>query len=347
MQLVTGGSGYFGSYLVKYLTARQIPVRVLDLYDAADRSPDVEFVQGDIRSLQIIKTALEGVDVVHHNVAMVPLSKDKEAFWSVNYEGTNNLLQQCREIGVKKIIHMSSSAVYGIPQHNPVDETQIPYPGESYGMSKLAAEDLCRQYVEMGLDITIIRPRTIMGHGRLGIMQILFDWIYRGRPVPVFDRGENKYQFLHAEDLADACLRAAQRPGSSLYHIGAEHFGSMRDTLQELIIYACSNSKLVSLPLRPAEAMMNLTSVLGVSPLGAYHAMMYGRSMYFDLSKAKLELGWQPRFSNAEMFAQSYDWYVANRLSLKDASGASQHRRPVDKGILSLVNWCLQVLPGI
>jgi nucleoside-diphosphate-sugar epimerase len=74
-----------------------------------------------------------------------------------------------------------------------------------------------------------------MGHRRLGIMQILFEWIRQGAAVPVLDGGRNTYQFIHGDDLAEACLAAADRPGSADYNIGAAEFGTMRETLQGLI----------------------------------------------------------------------------------------------------------------
>lgn len=339
--LVTGGSGYFGSLLVHMLRQRDIPVRVFDLNDADDRPAEVEFVRGDIRDMEAVRKACAGCEVVHHNVAMVPLAKDRDAFWSVNEGGTKNLLESCLDAGVGKVISMSSSAVFGVPPKNPVDNTVEPHPKEEYGRAKLAGEVLCRQYIERGLDVTIVRPRTIMGHGRLGIMQILFEWIRKGQNVPVFGRGDNVYQFVHSDDLADACIRAAARQGPSVYNIGAAEFGTMRQTLAGLLEHAGTGSKIVSVPMNPAVWGMKLTSAVGLSPLGAYHSLMYGRSMYFDIEPARRELGWEPKFSNIEMFCQSYDWYLENREKILASSGGSHHRSPVKQGILSSVGRVL------
>ncbi len=341
LHLVTGGSGYFGSLLVAKLLERGERVRVFDILDATDRPDRVEFIKGDIRDKQAVKDAVSGASVVHHNVAMVPLAKDKDAFWSVNSNGTLNLLEAARSTGVSKVVYTSSSAVFGVPEQLPVDEYVTPRPAEAYGKAKLAGEEMCWRFADNGLDVSIIRPRTIMGHGRLGIMQILFDWVREGRNIPVFDGGANKYQFVHADDLAEACMLAAERPGPRAYNIGADRFGTMRQTLQSLVDHAGTGSRVRSVPSAPAVAAMKLTSTLGLSPLGAYHSLMYGQDMYFDGSRARTELGWAPRYSNEEMFCESYDWYLQHRDEVLAQTAASHHRSPVKQGILAAVSRLL------
>jgi nucleoside-diphosphate-sugar epimerase len=338
LHLVTGGSGYFGLLLIERLRQEGHRARIFDINDAEDRPPDAEFIRGDIRDAAAVRRACEGADVVHHNVALVPLAKDKEAFWSVNRDGTRILLEACREAGVRKVMHTSSSAVFGVPERNPVDETMTPHPREDYGRAKLAAEELCHEATGRGLDVTIIRPRTIMGHGRLGIMQIIFEWVRLGRNVPVFSGGTNVYQFVHADDLARAVIAAAERPGPAVYNVGAEKFGTMRETLQGLVDHAGTGSRVVSVPMAPAVLGMKVTSALGLSPLGPYHALMYGRSMYFDVSRIKKDTGWSARYDNVEMFCESYDWYLTHREEVMTRTGASHHRSPVRQGILDWVS---------
>ena len=341
LHLVTGGSGYFGCLLVDRLLAAGHRVRTFDINDADSRPAEIDFVRGDVRNPAEIQAACAGVSVVHHNVALVPLAKDVDAFWAVNRDGTRNVLQAALDCGVRKVINTSSSAVFGVPPSNPVLEDMKAEPGEEYGRAKLAAEDLCLRYSSEGLDVSIIRPRTIMGHGRLGIMQILFEWVRLGRNIPVLGAGDNVYQFVHADDLADACIRAAERPGFRVYHIGAKRFGSMRETLQGLIEHAGTGSRIRSVPMSPAIIAMNLTSALGVSPLGPYHALMYGRSMYFDTSRAEQELGWTARYGNVEMFRESYDWYLEHREEVFGRENASHHSSPVKQGVLDLVSRLL------
>jgi nucleoside-diphosphate-sugar epimerase len=341
VHLVTGGAGYFGSLLVSRLHAQGHPVRIFDLADAEERPAGVEMVRGDICDRDAVARACEGVAVVHHNVALVPLAKDRAAFFAVNEGGTRNLLEASARAGVRKVVYTSSSAVFGVPERNPVTEDMEPHPQEAYGRAKLAGERLCRAHAERGLDVAIVRPRTILGHGRLGIMQILFEWVRLGRNVPVLGRGDNLYQFVHADDLADACIRAAERPGFRIYHVGAAEFGTMRETLEALVAHAGTGSRVRSVPMAPAVLGMRLASALGLSPLGPYHALMYGRSMYFDVRRAREELGFAPRWSNVAMLCESYDWYVAHRDAVLARGGASHHRSAVRQGVLGLVSRLL------
>lgn len=344
--LVTGGAGYFGTLLVQRLHERGIAVRIFDINRPDHVPPGVEVVQGDVRDAAAVMRACDNVDVIHHNVALVPLARDKEGFWSVNEGGTRTVLEAARAAGVRKVVHMSSSAVYGAPDRNPVTEDTTPRPGEEYGKAKLAAEAVCREFRGRGADITIIRPRTIMGHGRLGIMQMLFEWVRRGDAIPVLGGGRNTYQFVHADDLADACLLAADRGGSTDYNIGADTFGTMVETLRGLVRHAQTQTRIVSVPMWPAATATLIAGRLGLSPLGPYHALMYGRSMWFDTSKARAELGFQPRFSNIDMFCQSYDWYVAHREETLAKRSGSPHNTAVKQRALRLLPSLLALLPA-
>jgi nucleoside-diphosphate-sugar epimerase len=340
--LVTGGAGYFGELLVRKLIETGATVRIFDLHRPNPPIPGVEVVQGDIRDRAAISAASADCDVIFHNVAQVPLAKNRELFRSVNRGGTENMLRAALDQRVKKVIYTSSSAVFGVPRSNPVTEATPPSPQEDYGRAKLAGEQLCHDFAARGLDVSIIRPRTIMGHGRLGIFQILFEWIHQGRNVPVLSGGSNRYQFVHADDLAEACILASRRAGAETYNCGTDRFGSMREVLEHLCRFAGTGSRVRSVPMAPMLAGMKVCSALGLSPLGPYHALMYGRSMYFDIAKAQRQLNWHPRYSNNEMFVESYQWYAAHRETvLRGSAGASHHQSAVKQGALSVLRWLL------
>jgi nucleoside-diphosphate-sugar epimerase len=338
--LITGGSGYFGSVLAEAALANGDDVRIFDLNPPAPSLAAADFVAGDIRDRTAVRAACNGADVVLHNVAQVPLAKDRALFDAVNVGGTANLLVAARTAGVAKVVHTSSSAVFGIPEHNPVTEDSPCRPLEAYGRAKLRAELLCRDAVASGLDVTIVRPRTVLGHGRLGVIALLFEFVADGAPVFVLGDGSNRYQLVHANDLADACLRAGRRPGAAVYNVGAVDFGTMRETLQALVDHAQTGSRVRALPVAPARFVMRGLAALGLAPFAPYHWLLYSESLYFDVTRARTELDWEPRHSNASMIIESYEWFLAHR---RDESGSarSHHQSPVRPGLVR----ALKLLP--
>jgi nucleoside-diphosphate-sugar epimerase len=231
--------------------------------------------------------------------------------------------------------------VFGAPPRNPVTETDEPRPAEDYGAAKLAGEGLCREAAAGGLDVSILRPRTLLGPGRLGIFQLLFEWVREGSNIPVLGRGDNVYQFVDVRDFAQAALAAAGRAGPETYHIGTDRYSTMRATLEALCRHAGTGSKVRSVPAWPGEVFLKVAGGLGLSPTGPYHALMYGRSLYFDVAKAKAELGWRPLRSNEEALIDSYKWYLAHRDEVLAGRGGSAHQRKVAPKLLGLARHLL------
>tara|TARA_B100000427_G_C15517998_1_gene599067 strand:+ start:942 stop:1970 length:1029 start_codon:yes stop_codon:yes gene_type:complete len=338
--IITGGSGYFGECLINYLNKKDIKTYSLDINQPANKKNITEFLHLNVLDLKDNLSFLKDKDVLFHCVANVPLAKNKKLFYKNNVEGTIAVLDACLKTGIKKVVILSSSAVYGIPNSNPVDENTLPKPMEEYGKAKLESEKICFREKYKSIDISIIRPRTILGHGRLGIFEILFDWIKQGYNIPVLNGGNNIYQFIHADDLANACFLSTNTKGINIFNCGTDNYSSIKDVLEYLCTHAKTGSKVKSLPMWIIEPLMKISSTLNISPLAPYHSLMYGRSLYFDNKKIK-RLGWKSMYSNNQMFIESYEYYLKNYEYMINDSILSDHKKKVKRKILNVIKYII------
>ncbi len=338
MNLITGGSGFIGIHIARQLLARGEAVRIVDLAAPTGDLPQGqwEFVRADVRDRARVIEACRGVQRVFHIAALVPISKAGRAFWDVNVGGTRNVLDGAMRHGVRKVLHMSSSAVLGVRRPSPLDETAPLDPIGLYARSKADGEALCLDYRQRGLDISIVRPRTVVGPGRLGIFSILFDWIRAGKTLYIIGPGTNRIQFVEVSELADACIRMTERTSNEIFHIGTDRFGTLRDDLEALIARAQSRSKIRSLPASLAIPALRGLDALRLSPLADWHYYTYHKDFFFDVDKARALLDWHPRLSNAEALGASYDWYLSNLGSVHRQTGTT-HRTWLRQGILRLL----------
>ncbi len=332
--LITGGSGFIGNLAARRLRARGEQVRLLDLWEDTSRPADIEFLRGSVTDPECVATAMQGIDVVHHNAALVAQTSAGARYWDVNLGGTRIVAEAAAKVGVRAFIHVSTTAVYGIPPAGPITAATPMAPIEPYGRSKLAGEqaahDICQAN---GIPLITIRPRATLGAGRLGIFQILFEWIRENRSIYVIGNGHNRMQFIHAHDLMDFYMLAldSRRPGT--YNVGTDVFGTLREDLDELIGYARSTSRVQSVPPVLAVNALRILYTLGISPLVPWHYRTYHHDCYFDVAPL-LALGWRPRYSNAAMLHESYDWYCSSGPTTFQAS---PHRSPLGQGVLGLV----------
>jgi len=335
--LVTGGSGFLGNLIARRLLARGEQVRILDLWEDPSRPADIEYIQCDIRDSDGVAKAMSGIDVVHHNVALVPLTKSGDLFREVNVEGSRIAAQQAAAAGVKCFIHMSSSALFGVPDKCPITNDTPLHPIEIYGRGKLAGELAVRSVADKAnLPLVVIRPRTILGEGRLGIFQILFEWIKENCNVYVIGSGDVKFQFVHAHDLMDFYMLALDSGKPGIYNVGAERFGTLRQGLENLVSFAKSTSKVKSLPQSLTIGTLRVLDLLKLSPLAPWHYLTYHKAFHFDVTPL-LEMGWKPRYSNDEMFVESYTWFIEHYDRLAAEKAGSAHRRPVREKALWLL----------
>jgi nucleoside-diphosphate-sugar epimerase len=332
---ISGGAGFLGLHLTRRLIADGHSVRTLDRVPLDEPGLDgrVEELLGDVR---VESDARALVPVLVHSAAALPIQVTRAAIRSVNVEGTAVTLAAAREAGVRRVVLVSSTAVYGVPERHPIHEDDPLVGVGHYGESKIEAERLCAAFARRGLETVVVRPKTFVGPERLGVFEILFDWIREGRRIPILGDGGNRYQLLAVEDLVEAVVRCFDGPvaGEAL-NVGAGGFGTVRDDLQALIDHAGSSSRLRPVPARPAEISLRALEVARLSPLAEWHYRTAHKDSFVSIDKARAVLGWEPRLSNAETLCATYDWYLAHRDDLRAAG--TTHRVPWDQRALGLL----------
>ena len=337
VHLVTGGSGFVGSSISRLLIERGETVRILDTWRADDQPDEVEFIQPDITDAATVEHAMRGIDYVHHNAALVPLAKAGKRFHKVILGGTNIALRAALRADVRMFAFMSTSAVFGGLKTMPITNDTRRQAIKTYGRAKLLAESKALEARDEGLLVSIIRPHTVIGTGRLGIFEILFEWIRDGANIYVIGDGNNLFQFIHVDDLSEVSIQSCLQEKSGFFNVGTDRFGTLRQDLAALIRHAGTSSRIKSLPFGPTAFALTILDKLRLSPLGPFHYLTYHRPFYFDSSPIHDALGWRPKYGNQDMLIGAYDWFV-NQYSESGASGgASLHRNPVKKGILKLV----------
>ncbi|WIG58581.1 MAG: UDP-glucose 4-epimerase [Ktedonobacterales bacterium] len=338
--LVTGGAGFLGSLLSETLAQHGHEVVILDrIYDTA-LAERFAFAQVDLRQPEAVEAAFQQhgpFDGVFHVAAMLAHAiKDKRDLIDSNVMGTRTIARAAVSHGVQHLVYTSSNCVVGKPFSQPVKEDDRINPLEIYGVTKWHGEQELEQFKDR-INITMIRCPTIMAGGRLGLLSILYEFIYEGRKVWILGDGSNRYQFIAAEDLIDAMERAIAYPGFHLFNIGSDDVPTLRGMYESVITHAGTKARVARLPKPPAVAAMRMLHLLGMSPLGPYHYKMLAESFVFDTTRIKSELGWRPTRTNTQMLIDAYDWYVQHYDEIYRGGERSAHRQPVKLQALALI----------
>jgi dTDP-glucose 4,6-dehydratase len=322
--IIIGGEGFTGRILTQRLAAAGKQVLVCDIGRGATQSDhQAAFERVDIRDMTSVRTvALGPDDVVYHLAARqyherVPAKRRDAYFDEVNVAGTRNILAHMAASGCHRMVFFSTDMVYGLPQAIPVERNHQRSPLGPYGASKRKAEDLCMASRRDGMSITILRPRLILGPGRLGVLQTLFNLIRRGLPVPLIGNGANQYQMVSVFDCADAavCAVDAGLPNAE-YNLGSKNPPSSRSLLQELIDAVGSRSLLVSTPARPMKALLSVLDAIGLTVLYPEQFLIADRNYLVDTRATEQELGWVAKFNDYEMMMEAFREYVALKRPL-------------------------------
>lgn len=334
--LITGGTGFLGLHLCGHLRSLGHDVVAFDIADVPEEEQisGITYIKGDICHRPDVEGALRGVDYVVHCAAALALAPPAEID-AVNVGGTRTLLQACAARRVKRLVYVSSTAVYGMPRYHPIFEDANLDPMGAYGIAKATAERLCLE--QRDIESIIIRPKSFIGTGRLGIFQILFDWIECGKKIYVLGSGANRFQLMAVDDLVSAIALAACRgKGGEVYNVGASEFGTVNDDVGALLAYADSGSRIVHIPSAPAKFALGALERLHLSPVYRWVYDTADQDSYVSIDKAQRELGWMPQYSNAQILIKTYQWYLDRGKVLAQATGTS-HRVAWKQGALKIL----------
>ncbi|MFZ1279981.1 MAG: NAD-dependent epimerase/dehydratase family protein, partial [Ignavibacteriaceae bacterium] len=284
---------------------------------------------------QKVKEAVTGQDIIVHTAAALPLYKPEDIY-STDIDGTRNLLEAAQENKIKRFIHISSTAVYGIPDHHPLLETDKLDGVGPYGKAKILAEEECIKFRQKGMVVPILRPKSFIGPERLGVFDLLFDWAQDGKGFPMIGNGKNRYQLLDVEDLCQAIYLTAtldEKIVNDVFNIGAKQFTTMREDYQAVLDVAGFGKKIVGLPEKPIIFTLRFLEALKLSPLYKWVYETASKDSFVSIEKAEKILGYKPSFSNKDALIRNYKWYIEHRSEFINKDGVS-HRVPWKQGIL-------------
>ena len=344
--LITGGAGFLGYHLAHYLSERGVQIALLDIasYEESEYPPGTEFYRGDVRDREAVRQVMEQVRPrwVIHGAAALPLWKRQDIF-TTNVDGTRIVLEEAFRAGAERVAHVSSTAVYGVPLKHPIEEGD-PLEGVGpYGESKIEAERVCLEFREKGHIVPIIRPKTFIGPARLGVFQILYDWVESGARIPMIGNGRNRYQLLEVSDLCEAywlvCTVDATQANDT-FNIGAERFQTVREDIQALCDFAGSGARPMGTPAALVKLILRILEQLKLSPLYKWVYETADKDSFVSVERAKAKLGWSARYSNAEALIRSYQWYLEHATGLEVGTGVT-HRVAWEQGALKLFKWLL------
>ena len=339
--LVTGGSGFLGINLIRFLRTKGVDeIRVLDIADfdyPEKNEPWLKFTLGDVRDIPAVEKVTEGCDVVVHCAAALPLYSEKDIY-TTEVDGSKNVLNAARKFNLDRHVQISSTAVYGVPKKHPIYETDPMVGVGPYGHAKIEAEEACRAARKEGYCVPIIRPKSFIGPERLGVFALFYDWAYTGHGFPMIGSGNNRYQLMDVEDLCEAIWAAMTYPKDVVnteFNIGAKDFTTMREDYQAVLDKAGYGKKIRGTPVKPIVFILRVLEALKLSPLYPWVYETASTDSFVSIEKAERLLDFKPKYSNKDALIRNYEWYVAHLSEFAGKSGVS-HRVPWKQGLLAV-----------
>ncbi len=337
--LITGGAGFLGINLIRYLLNKGWDVTSLDVaeFTFSEVKDRIRICKGDVRDKDFVMRAMKDIDVVVHAAAALPL-ESRQDILSTEVDGTRNVMDAAFQCKIERVVHISSTAVYGIPDHHPLLEGDRLEGVGPYGQAKIMAEEVCREYRDKGLCVSVLRPKTFVGPDRLGVFALLYEWAYEGKNFPLLGSGKNKYQLLDVEDLCQAIYLASTVEKSCVndtFNIGAKEYTTLANDFQAVLDCAGYRKKIIPLPAWPVIVALKVLEKLRLSPLYEWVYETASKESFVSIEKAEKQLGYAPEHSNKDALLRNYEWYCENLPRFKNSSGKS-HTVPWSQGALRM-----------
>ena len=320
-QIIIGGDGFVGRHLAPKLVADGEEVVVADIVKSdLPHYRKARFVQTDVTDPASVAALGIKADDMVYNLSAKMLSpiqvraKRHAFFYPVNYFGTKNIIEAMDKAGASKLVHFTTDMIYGHTVTYPMTEEHPVSPLGEYGMSKWETEQLAHVWREKGMNISLFRPRLIIGPGRLGILEKLFKLIDWNAPVPMIGSGKNPYQFISVFDCAEAA-RLAWKAGvpNEAYNLGSLNPPPVRKLLGDLIKHAGSKSLLIPTPGWAVKRTLDFLDLLNMPIMDPEQYLIADEECVLDVSKGERQLGWVPKYRDEDMLIAAYSEYRAKK----------------------------------
>lgn len=318
--LVTGGTGFTGTALVRRLLSDGHSVVALDYKEGLSATElkrrGAEVILGSVTDKDVVTKAMQGVDVVHHLAAAFrELNVPEKHYYDVNVEGTRNVLSAAARAGVQKVVYCSTCGVHGNVDDPPADENAPIRPADYYQQTKYEAEPFVLEWNRRGLRTTILRPAAIYGPGDPERFFMIFKRVARG-VFPMFGDGKTLYHPLYIDNLVDAFVGAMQPDvgNGEAYLIADENYVEIEQLVKAVAAALGVTVSIPHYPLLPLVAAGHICEQIckpfGIAPpIFPRRVDWYRQNRAFDIRKAKRDLGYKPLVGLAEGLAKTAAWY--------------------------------------
>ncbi|MDD5181713.1 MAG: NAD-dependent epimerase/dehydratase family protein [Candidatus Nanoarchaeia archaeon] len=324
--LITGATGLIGSYIVEKLV-KDNDVRCLVI-----KNSDVSFLEnvgakvvyGDITDKSTLGPALKDVDIVFHLAAAfkkdLPEKHTEAVYFKINVDGTRNMLEAAKENHVKRFVHFGAGGVYGFTASEPSNENSPYNPSNAYERSKCEGEKLALEFNQAGLPVTIIQPAVVYGPREKASILKFFKAVKMGI-FPIIGNGKNKMDFVFVEDIADGAILAAEKENAvgQKYIIGGDRAYTFLEILQVIADTLKVPVPKIKVPYFLAKIGAGLLeigcSLIGMNPPVKVATMDFlSKNKFYDTSKARKELGYEPKVDLKKGMEITMKWYKDNGL---------------------------------